>query len=263
MRDLLALLVPPEISADKSFAESIEKAQSLLAAAQPDVLVAIDAGWRPRAFAVGGLQPPRGAGGLYRSQAVPAMAQALIDTAIDFGLPAFAEDAPLTRETAAALQQLWPAEDLPILALGVATASPSLLQEFGQAIAAAGQRLGLKVVAICVGAIARDHQAEHDRRENPAVRQFGEQVLERLARSGGEEVFDIDGGLWVQAHPETELGHLALLLGTTGVEAECEVLGSWAGPGVFAATVAFYRAEGFQLAATRDWDATDHPKPTL
>ena len=261
MRDLVALLVPPEISGDKSLADSIQNAQSLLAAARPDLLVAIDAGWRSRAFAVGRVEPPRGAGGLYRNPSVPAMAQTLIDTAIAFGLPAFAEDAPLTPETTTVLRQLWPAEDLPVLALGVATASPALLQEFGQAIAASGQRLGLRVVTICVGAIARDHQADHDRRENPAVRKFGDEVLARLARSGGEELFEIDGGLWVQAHPETDLGHLALLLGTTGVEAECEVLGRSAGPGVFSATVAFFRAEGFQLAATRDYDATDHPKP--
>ncbi len=261
MRDLLALLVPPEIPRDTQLAAGVEKARTLLAAARPDVLVAIDALWRPRAFAVGGTRSSRDLGGLYRGQGAPAMAQALIDTAISFGLPAFAEDAPLTPETAAMLRHLWPAEDVPILPLGVATASPGLLQEFGQAIAAAGGRLGLRTVSVCVGAIAHDHQAEHDRRDNPSVRRFGELVLERLARSCGEDLFDIDGGLWVQAHPETDLCHLALLLGTTGVDAECEVLGSWAGHGLFSAAVAFYRSEGLPIAATREWSAQDHPKP--
>ncbi len=261
MRDLLALLVPPDIPGDRTLVESTERAQALLASARPDLLVAIDALWRPRAFAVGEVQPPRDASGLYHSHAAPDMTRTLIDTAIDFGLPAFLEDTPLSPQTAAVLRHLWPAEDLPVLPLGVATASPSLLQEFGQAIAASGQRLGLKVVTVCVGAIARDHQAEHDQRENPAVRRFGQEVLDRLRRSCGEDLFDIEGGLWVQAHPETELGHLALLLGTTGVDAECDILGSWAGMGMFAAAVAFFRGQGIPLAAGRDWEATDHPKP--
>ncbi len=261
MRDLLALLVPSEVPRDTQLSVGVEKAQALLAAARPDVLVAIDALWRPRAFAVGGTKPPGNQGGLYRRLGAPAMAESLIDTAISFGLPAFAEEAPLTPEAAAMLRHLWPAEDVPLLPLGVATASPGLLQEFGQAIAAAGQRLGLRIVTVCIGAIAHDHQAEHDQRENPSVRRFGDLVLEHLVRSCGEDLFDIDGGLWVQAHPETDLGHLALLLGTTGVDAECEVLGSWAGHGLFSAAVAFYRAQGLPIAATREWDAQDHPKP--
>lgn len=261
MRDLVALLVPAEIPPDAPLADGIEKAQALLAAARPDVLVAIDAGWRPRAFAVGGTRVLGERGGPYLTQGALALPAALIDTAIAFGLPAFAEEAPLTAKAAAMLQQLWPAEDVPVLPLGVATASPSLLQEFGQAIAAAGLKLGLRAVVICIGAIAHDHQAEHDRRENPAVRRFGELVLERLARSGGEELFDIDGGLWVQAHPETDLCHLALLLGTTGVDTECEVLGSWTGPGLFSAAVAFFRSQGIPLAAARAWDATERPQP--
>lgn len=261
MRDLVALLVPSEVPPGTPLAAGIERAQALLAAARPDVLVIIDAGWRPRAFAVAASRTVQDQSGLYRSQGAPEMAQALIDTAISYGLPAFAEDAPLTFHAAAMAQQLWPAHDVPVLALGVALAAPSLLQEFGQAVAAAGRKLGLRAISVCIGTIAHDHQAEHDRRENPAVRRFGELVLERLARSGGEELFDIDGGLWVQARPETDLCHLALLLGTTGVDAECEVLGSLSGPGLFSAAVAFFRGQGLPLAATREWDATDHPKP--
>lgn len=107
------------------------------------------------------------------------------------------------------------------------------------------------MVVICVGAIAHDHQAEHDRRDNPSVRQFGELVLRRLQANDGEGLFDIDGGLWVQAHPETDLCHLAMLLGATGVDAECEVLGQWTSPGQFSAAVAFFRSQGVPLAASR------------
>ena len=261
MRDLLALLVPSEVPPGTPLATGVERAQALLAAARPEVLVVIDAGWRPRAFAVAAAYRVQDEAGSYQGRGAPEFAQALIGTAISFGLPAFAEDAPLTPHAAAMLQQLWPAQDVPVLSLGVAMAAPSLLQEFGQAIAAAGRKLGVQAVSLCIGAVARDHQAEHDRRENPAVRRFGELVLERLARSGGEELFDIDGALWVQARPETDLCHLAMLLGTTGVDAECEVLGSFAGPGLFSAALAFFRAQGLPLAASWEWDATDHPKP--
>ncbi len=261
MRELLALLVPREVPADKARAAGFEKAQMLLAAARPDAIVVIDAGWRPRAFAVGRSGTVADSDGLYRAQGADNLAAALIDTAMEFGLPAFAEQAALSPHAAAVLQELWPAADVPILPLGVATASPSLLQEFGQAIAAAGRRLGLRVVAVAIGAIAHDHQAEHDQRENPSVRRFGDLVLERLEQSCGGDLFDIDGALWVQAQPETDLCHLALLLGTTGVDAECEVLGRWEGPGLFAAAVAFYRAETLPFRATAGWDATEHPKP--
>ena len=261
MPDLLALLVPREVAADQALAAGLEKAQMLLAAARPDAIVVIDAGWRPRAFAVGGSGPVADPDGLYRAQGADKLAAVLIDTAMEFGLPAFAEQAALSPHAAAMLQELWPAADVPILPLGVATASPSLLQEFGQAIAAAARRLGLRVVAVSIGAIARDHQAEHDRRENPSVRRFGDLVLERLEQSCGLDLFDIDGALWVQAHPETDLCHLALLLGTTGVDAECEVLARSVGPGLYSAAVAFYRAESLPLGTSPEWDATDHAKP--
>jgi aromatic ring-opening dioxygenase catalytic subunit (LigB family) len=261
MRDLLALLVPPDIQPGTPVAAGVERAQAVLAAARPETLVVIDAGWRPRAFAVATAPTIQDEAVLYRGRGAPELARTLIDTAISFGLPAFAEDAPLTPHAASVLQQLWPAPDVPVLSLGVAMAAPSLLQEFGQAIAAAARKVGVHAVAVCVGAIAHDHQAEHDRRANAAVRRFGEQVLERLARSCGEDLFDIDGALWVQAHPETDLCHLAMLLGTTGIDAECEVLGSFSGPGLFTAAVAFYRAQGLPLGGPWEWEATDHPKP--
>lgn len=261
MPELLALLIPAENPPGTELQDALVEAQGLLAAARPDLLVTIDAGWRPKAFAVGAGQVTADEARQYRAPGAPAFATVLIDTAIGYGLPSFAEEAPLTPEVAAVLAALWPAGDVPVLPLGVATASPSLLQEFGQAIAAAGRTLGQRVVALCVGAIARDHQAEHDGRENAAVRRFGELVLERMERSGGEELFDIDGALWVQAHPETDLCHLALLLGATGIDPHCQVLGRHAGPGTFAATVALYRGDALPFGSDRGFSAADHPKP--
>jgi len=260
MRDLLALLLPPDLPAGAD-AAPLAQAQALLAAARPDVLVLLDAAWRPKGFAVGTGDQVADTGGTYRAQGERSLAHALIDTAISYGLPSFAEEVPLTAHAAAMLERLWPARDLPVLPLGVATASPSLLQEFGHAIAASARDAGRRAVTLCLGAIAHDHQAEHDGRQNPATERFGGLVLEHLARSGGEELFDIEGGLWLQAHPEADLCHLALLLGVTGVDAECEVLGRWRSPGIFSAAVAFYRAQALRLGAALPWEAAhlSHP----
>ncbi len=259
--DLLGLLVPPAFRPQTPLAAAVGTASGAVRAADPSTLVLIDTDWRPRAFAVPKVSSLSDASGQFTAPVDAELAALWHETAIAFGLPSTHESAPLSAGAAAALQALAPRHDLPAVMVGVPTASPSLLNEFGQALRSCASDLGRRIVAVAVGALARDLQAQHGGQENPAVPRFGKEVLARLRSGSAEQIFDIDGGLWIQAHPEAELGHLSLLLGFTTPDARVEVLGSEEAPGVFSAVLALRAPEALPPIGGGPWAATQHPSP--
>ena len=263
MQDLLGLLVPSEIPPRSALSGALGAASGAVREAHPASLVVIDASWRPRTFAVPNLQRLSDATGHDIGPVDVELADLLHETAIDYGLPSTREGAPLSAGAAAALHALTPQSGLPVLLLGVPTASPALLHEFGQALRQSAQELGRRIVAVAVGALARDLQAQHGGAENPAVSRFGKEVLERLHSGSAEQIFEIDGALWIQARPETELGHLSLLLGYTTPDAQVEVLGSGEEPGVFSALLAFRAPQSLPPLGQGPWAETQHPTPQV
>ncbi|MDA8345996.1 MAG: hypothetical protein M0Z66_11000 [Thermaerobacter sp.] len=261
MQDLLGILVPSEFRPNTPLAAAVGHASSLVRDAQPASLVLIDTSWRPRAFAVPQAATLSDASGGFGSPADDELAALLYETAIDYGLPATRDAAPLSSGAAAALHALSPRTGIPALLLGVPTASPALLHEFGQALRHSASELGRRIVAVAVGALARDLQAQHGGTDNPAVGRFGEEVLARLGGGSAEQIFEIDGALWIQARPESELGHLTLLLGYTTPDAQVEVLGSEQAPGVFSAVLAFRAPEQLPMIGQGPFADTQHPSP--
>ncbi len=261
MEDLLGLLVPPEFRPGSALAEAVGRASGAVRTADPGTLVVIDTAWRPRTFAVPRSVHISDERGSFSAQADQELADLLHETAIEYGLPSTRETAPLSTGAAAALQALLTRHDLPTLVLGVPTASPPLLNEFGQALRASAQDLGRRIVTVAVGALARDEQAQHGGQENPAVSRFGREVLSHLDQGRAEQIYEIDGALWIQAHPETELGHLSMLFGFTTPDARVEVLGSEEAPGVFSAVLAFRAPEPLPPFSAGGWNSTQHPTP--
>lgn len=253
MQDLLGLLAPAEFRPGTPLADAVGRASAALRDAGPMALVLIDTAWRPRTFAIPAAAILSDGTGAFHCPLDSELASVLHETAIEYGLPSVREEMALSPGAAAALQALSPSIDLPIVPLGVPTASPGLLHEFGQALHQSAERTGRRVVAIAVGALARDLQALHGGTENPAVGRFGREVLSRLDQGSAEQLFEIDGALWIAARPETDLGHLSLLLGYTTPDAKVEVLGSEEQPGLFSAMLAFFAPEHLPPLGGSGW----------
>lgn len=216
----MGLLLPAE-PCPPGLVPAFARAAQTLAAAAPQTVIAISSAWRTRAFAVGGgfsLGPDGTPSGLRPD---PDLAARIVEEARDAGLPAAQE--PCSPDSAAlpVLLRLLP-ERTRVVMLGVALASPALLQEFGQAATRAAREMGRHVLTVAVGGLTRHHNAAPG---DEAVAAFSERILGHLARGEGDRIFEVDGALWVAARPEADLGHLAVLLGATGPDAEGETLG--------------------------------------
>lgn len=236
---MVGLLVPAD-PCPAPLAAAFAQAAQTLAGSAPQTVVAISAAWRTRAFTVGGGLP-------LLSDATPSalasdaeLALRIVEEALDAGLPATLEPSGPDSTALPVLLRLMP-ESARLVVLGVPLASPALLQEFGQAATRAARELGRRVLTVAVGGLTRHHNAAPD---DGSVQAFTDLVLAHLARGEGDRLFEIDGALWVAARPEADLGHLAVLLGATGPDAEGETLAVEQEGGSRSAVVQLYAPAG-------------------
>lgn len=206
---------PPVLT--KSFAEAAQTVSIL----RPQTVVAVSAAWRTRGFSVGAGLPLHADGLPAEFPPDQQLVERIIEEAISAGLPAATEPCLSDSATLPALMRLLP-ERTGLVMLGVPLASPALLQEFGQAAARAARELGRNILTIAVGGITHHHNADPD---DPAIGTFVDLVLAHLQQGEGDRLFEIDGATWISARPDADLGHLAVLLGATGPDAEGETLG--------------------------------------
>lgn len=247
LQPLVGLLVPadpcpPDLT--RAFAQAAQSVLDL----RPQTVIAISAAWRTRGFVVD-------SGALRRSLELPTdreLAQRIVDEANDAGLPSAQDTFQPDDATLPALMRLLP-QQTALVMLGVPLASPSLLQEFGQAATRAARELDRRVLTLAVGALTHHHSAAPD---DPAIGTFTTLVLEHLRRGEGDRLFEIDGALWVAARPEADLGHLAVLLGATGPDAQGETLAVEATGGMRSAVVQLRAQPAGPWTLDMPWDDT-------
>lgn len=226
------MLVPAD-PCPPALTKACAHAAQTISTLRPQTVIAVSAAWRTRSFSVGAGLPTREDGLPAEFPPDQQLVERIVEEAISAGLPASTEPCLSDSATLPALMRLLP-ERTGLVMLGVPLASPALLQEFGQAAARAGRELGRSILTIAVGGLTHHHNANPD---DPAIGTFVDLVLGHLQRGEGDRLFEIDGAAWIAAHPDADLGHLAVLLGATGPDAEGETLGVEGEGGIRSAVV--------------------------
>lgn len=200
---LLPLFLPPsEALAGSSPISALEaptrRALAELSAAAVQRLVLIDSRWRSPRLGVSAPGSPAGRG--FASELLRQLAER--DVWADHA------DAAWERAGREYLERWWGAPPDAWLVVGVPPHTPDRAMAVGEAIAAACASGAGNSALVVTGATTRGGHTGSDRSAAFSA------ALRRLLEAGeGPEILNVGADLWIDGHPDADLGHLFVLLG--------------------------------------------------